>query len=64
MWSDSLNTSLESLDDFLDEFDGKGDELSDLIDNLNDSGLIRAKMMLTIQKTNFQIVLTRWKKRY
>lgn len=26
--SDSLNTSLESLDDFLDEFDGKGDELS------------------------------------
>lgn len=35
--SNSLNTSLESLDDFLDEFDGKGDELSDLIDNLNDS---------------------------
>lgn len=35
--SGSLNNSLRKIDDFLDEFDGKGDELTDLMDNLNDA---------------------------
>ena len=35
--STSLDTSLGKLDDFLDEFDGKGQELTDTLNNLNDA---------------------------
>ncbi|MBR0088410.1 MAG: hypothetical protein IJP94_01080, partial [Clostridia bacterium] len=35
--SSSLDTSLGKLDDFLDEFEGKGQELTDTLNNLNDA---------------------------